>query len=144
MSNLYQCDDGSRRLLDVLTNNLSVHDLDGAKACLFTAPTSVDHTTALGSITEATFPGYARITLSAGNWPAASVSSHVAGSTYSTALTWTCTGGGAAQQVYGIYILDSTGTYLLYIATFAGAPYQMLNNGDQIQDTPTIQQESIY
>ena len=141
MATLYECDDAARRKLDNYTGAATDVDLDGAIVALFVLPsTAVSHSTALSAITEATFPGYSRITLS-GPWPASAVTAHVASTTWGSTLTWTCTGG-SPQTVYGLYVLDPSGTYLLYVANFDGGPYTMQNNGDQIKVTLTETQQS--
>ncbi len=73
--------------------------------------TPVDGST-LGDFTEATFTGYAAVTLVAGTFPASSIVSNEAVTTYPTAPTFTCTGGGG-QTVYGWYAEGATtGTVL--------------------------------
>lgn len=143
MANLYQCDDGIKRELDNYSGFATHVDLVNCIAALFTSPTSVTHATTLGALTEATFPGYARITLSSA-WPAATVTAHLASTQYPSTLLWTCTGGAGAQNIYGIYVLDPSATLLLYVATFDSPPYVMVNNGDQIAATLVIQGASIY
>lgn len=85
-----------------------------------------------GTYTEAVFPGYSAITLTAGTWGAASAGTI----TYGAQLTYTCTGGGS-DSIYGYYVTNAGGT-LLYSERDAGAPFAVANNGDAIKLTPTI------
>lgn len=140
---LYQNDDGIKRQLDFYTGAGGAADLNGGKCRLCTAPTSFTHSKVFGDFAEATFNGYAAVTLSSANWPAASVSAHVASAVYAVTITFTCTGGGSPETVYGFYITDSGNTKLLYCSGLDGGPYTIQNNGDKVEITLTVQQQSI-
>jgi hypothetical protein len=51
-------------------------------------------------------------------------------------ITWTFTG--AAGNVYGFYIVGRTSGTLKWAERFSNAPYNIVNNGDQIKITPKI------
>ena len=144
MANGIQTDKRSQRILDNYTGAGAEQDLNGALVGLFLLPTTLTDSLTLAGITEASFPGYARITLSSAHWPASSVAAHVASSTYGIPLVWICTGGSSAQTVYGLFVMDGSGTYLLDAILFDSGPYVMVNNGDTVTETYTVSQYSEY
>jgi hypothetical protein len=81
--------------------------------------TPADSDTA-GTYTEATFPGYAAITLTGASWNAAASGSI----SYSAQQTFTCSGT-ATDDIYGYYITQATSGTLVY-------------SGDAIKITPAI------
>jgi len=51
--------------------------------------------------------------------------------------TWTFTG--SVGPVAGYYVVNSTAAVMLWSEQFTGGPYNIVNSGDQIKLTPTIQ-----
>ena len=133
-----------QRMLDTYAGHATEQDLSNAYAILFNAPTTVSDSTVIGSLTESSFPGYARILLSSAHWPGSTVTAHIASATYALPLVWTCTGGSGAQTVYGMALIDNTGTFLIAATLFDSGPYTMVNNGDTITETLTLANQSKY
>ena len=86
-----------------------------------------------GTYTEATFTGYASITLTGASWGAAS-----AGTISFAQQTFTSSAAQATQQIYGYYCTQVTSGVLVYSERFSDGPYPIANNGDLIKVTPTI------
>jgi len=83
--------------------------------------------------TEATFGGYAGITLTGASWGAASSGTI----TYGSQQTFTCNAT-ATDDIYGYYVVQSVSGTLLYSERDANAPLAIRNSGDAIKITPTI------
>jgi hypothetical protein len=128
---------GNQRLLQVLIagwGSLTMH--------LYQNNVTPSPGTVLGNLTEATFPGYSPQAVS--NWAApAPDGSGVRYMTQATAVTFTFTGTGATNNIYGYYITDASNN-LLWAEYFAGAPIVMQNPGQQIQVTPVFTDRSEY
>lgn len=101
---------------------------------LFVSNTTPSDTDTAGTYTEATFPGYAAITLTGASWGAASAGTI----TYGSQQTFSCTGGGASESVYGYYITQASSGILMWSERDASAPFTVVNSGDQVKLTPTI------
>jgi hypothetical protein len=85
--------------------------------------------------TEATFTGYAAITLTGSSWTTtAGAPSHV---DYAQ-QTFTSSAGSQSQSIYGYYLTQVTSGKLVYAERFSDGPYVIVNNGDAIRVTPTI------
>lgn len=113
---------------------------------LFTNNVTVSKATILSNLTQCTsglVPGYAPVLLSGASWGTVGVTSHLASSAAAAAFTFTCTGGGTSTQVYGGYITDSSNTYLLACWNFSAGPYTLFNNGDEVECTPTMTEQSL-
>jgi len=81
------------------------------KVLLFTAPTSLSGSTVYADFTEVTvgaLPGYARVTLTPGNW-VLSFTSPVARGVYPT-ITWSFSANAGVTTIYGYAVVDETGT----------------------------------
>lgn len=144
MANLILVDEMLAELLDEQTGHSSSHAYDGGKAMLYKSNTTITTGTVKADLTEADFAGYAQITLAAGNFPGASVSGHVASSTYSVTLTWTRSTTGTSQTVYGMAILNSAGTKIIAAGPFDSGPYVVTNSGDAINETLTVRRSSEF
>lgn len=128
---------------DVLANEGSIPALDDIQTplanwrwILFSNLYIPVNTTTWAALTECTFPGYGRIN-AAYNAPIAGAVDG-AQSTH-PAITFTCTGGGAAQNVYGYALVDTTvGTKVLFAQQVPAAPKVMVNNGDSVTLTPLM------
>ena len=94
--------------------------------------TPADTDTAV-TYTEATFGGYAAISLTGASWNAASAGSI----TYSAQQTFTANGV-SSNSIYGYYVVQAVSGILMWSERDASAPFVMANNGDKIQLTPTI------
>jgi hypothetical protein len=84
--------------------------------------------------TEATFTGYADVTLSSASWTITSGNPTTA--SYAT-QTFARTSTGTAQTVYGYYVLRVSDSELMWFEYFPG-PVIVEFNGDQIQITPRL------
>jgi hypothetical protein len=75
----------------------------------------------LGDFTEADFDGYAQQDVIPANWPAPTTAGGVAQSIYGPGvLEFDCNSG--SQNVYGYYVVDATGTIVLWAERLPGAP----------------------
>lgn len=86
-----------------------------------------------GTYTEATFTGYAGITLTGATWNAAAAGTIA----YSAQQTFTCSGA-SSNNIYGYYVTQSASGVLLYSERDASAPFAITNSGDAVKITPTI------
>lgn len=100
---------------------------------LYKSNTTPSDTDTAATYTEATFPGYAAITLTGASWNAAS-SGTIA---YSAQQTFTCTST-STDDIYGYFVVQAVSGTLLYSERDAAAPFAVRNNGDAIKITPTI------
>lgn len=110
---------GELNVLDILR---AAFNAGGLLMGLFQNNLTPGDTTVLGDITEATFSGYARQAL-AGFGAATTVSGRA--STTGSACSWTRGAGGTSNSIYGYYVLDSTGTKLLWIERDPNGPVSM-------------------
>lgn len=102
---------------------------------LFKSNTTPGESDTAASYTEADFIGYAAITLTGASW---SVTPGAPTSAASALQTFTSSAGSQNQNVYGYYVTQaSTGT-LMFAERFTDGPYNIANNGDNIEVTPTV------
>lgn len=94
--------------------------------CLYKNNVTPTVTDVLGTYTEATFTGYASVTLLGGTW---AVGSGPVIATYAT-QTFTSTANQTLQQIYGYYL--KRGANLVFAERFTDGPYSIVNNGDSI------------
>lgn len=87
---------------------------------LYTVDITLDDATVLADFTEATFTGYSEYPIDNSLWTNSTLISNVAYLEYTPAPVFTCTGG-AAQTVYGWYLVDGTTGHVLACAKFASA-----------------------
>ena len=85
----------------------------------------------LADFTEASFTGYAAVTLDPADFATATITSDVAYSTNSVTPTFTCTGGGG-QTVYGWYAEGSTSGKVLAAQKFDAARVIVAGSGEAI------------
>ena len=98
--------------------------------CLFKSNTTPGNTDTLATYTEADFTGYSAATLTGGSWV-------VTGNPITYAKqTFTSSAGSQNQDVYGYYL--KAGTDLIYAERFTDGPYNIANNGDKIEVTPSL------
>lgn len=98
--------------------------------CLYKSDTTPGNTDTLATYTEADFTGYSAATLTGGSWV-------VTGNPVTYAKqTFTSSAGSQNQDVYGYYL--KAGTDLIYAERFSDGPYNIANNGDKIEVTPSL------
>lgn len=139
---MYINDKGSETILSAQLGVSSSLFANG-KLRLFQNNVLCSDSTLLSAFVEANFPGYAAITWASGDWNAITITAHVANTTPVSAFAFECTGGGSSQNIYGWYLTDSTGAYLLACCTFAAGPYPVVNNGDAVNCEPTMTGQSV-
>lgn len=124
-------DVGENLVLDMIVNKTAPQNLS---LRLFASNTTPADTDTAVTYTEATFAGYAAITLTGATWNSAASGSI----SYSAQQTFTRSSTGVTENIYGYYVTQVTSTILLYSERDAAAPVAMTNNGDNIKITPTI------
>jgi hypothetical protein len=139
---LFINDDGLKRALDIKTG-AGGGSLGTGTLRLFTAPTSVSQPNVLGDFTEATFAGYSPPTLIGPTWAVATLTAHVASSTYGANVTFTRSTTGAPQSIFGWFLTDAAKTKLYACALFASGPFTVTNAGDSITVVPTLTEQSL-
>lgn len=124
-------DVGENIALEALVNKTAPQNL---VLRLYSNNITPSDTDVAGTYTEATFAGYAAITLTGASWNAAAAGSI----TYGSQQTFTRTSTGAPENIYGYYCTQITSGILAYSERDGAAPFAVTNNGDQIRITPTI------
>ena len=104
-------------VLRLYSNNITPSDTDTA-----------------GTFTEATFAGYAAITLTGASWNAAAAGSI----TYGSQQTFTRSSTGAGENIYGYYVTQLTSGLLVYAERDGAAPFVVTNQDDAVKITPAI------
>jgi len=90
---------------------------------LFTNNPTFSQATVWADMTEATFTGYSRVTLTRATWTAATIISGRAVSTWDTVpVQWTCTG--SPQTIYGAAILEPVSNKVRKAEKFASPVVQ--------------------
>lgn len=133
------------RSADIVVPNASevilLDDLMGAEASditcrLFTAPSTVDSATVIGSFTEASFSGYAAQALT---FAAATTNAGGRAQSDATQVTFTLDADISPVDVIGFYVTDASGTELFFCAVFleddVATPITVENDGDNIKVT---------
>lgn len=87
----------------------------------------------VGDFTEATFSGYAAITLTGASWTLTTADPAVADYAQQT-----FTASAAGNSVYGYYVTNNAGTVLMWAERFTDGPYTITGNGDVVKVTPTF------
>ena len=123
-------DVGENAILAMLVNKTAPQD---QYIRLFKNNITPADTDTAGTYTEATFPGYAQISLGGASWGTPSGGSI----TYGSQQTWTCSGT-ATDDIYGYYVVQQSSGILLWSERDASAPVAVRNSGDIIKVTPTI------
>ena len=107
---------GQNQLLKLYQNNITPSDTDTA-----------------ATYTEATFTGYAAISLTGASWGAAAAGTI----TYSAQQTFTSSGV-VSNTIYGYYIVQAVSGILMWSERDVSAPFTVANIGDAVKLTPTI------
>jgi hypothetical protein len=102
---------------------------------LFESNTTPAETDVVGTYTEATFTGYAAVTLTGASW---TVTGGAPSSAAYAQQTFTSSAGSQAKNVYGYYLTRLSSADLVYAERFSDGPYAIVNNGDSVKVTPTI------
>ena len=136
MSNGIISDYGVQKGLDALD---TATPWSTAKVRLFTNNHTPTDSDTVANYTEATFSGYAAVTI--GAFPASAVAAHVASSSPPT-ITFTLTAG--TQNIYGVYITDAAGTNLLGAVLDPNAPVTLNTTTNTYQVTLTLSLQSQF
>ena len=83
---------------------------------------------------EATFTGYAAVTLTRAGWGTPSTVGGQASSTYGTVASWTC--GATGNTIHGYYVLGATSGTLLWAEAFSST--RIMAEGDILNLTPVF------
>lgn len=124
-------DTGENIALEALVNKTAPQNL---VLKLYSNNITPSDTDVAGTYTEATFAGYSAITLTGASWNAASGGSIA----YGSQQTFTRSSTGAAENIYGYFVVQATSGTLVYSERDASAPFAVTNNGDAVKITPTI------
>lgn len=120
---------GENLVLEMIVNKTAAQNL---VLKLYSSNTTPSETDTAGTYTEATFSGYAALTLTGSSWGAAS------GSIAYAQQTFTHDGGGVSNSIYGYFVVQATSGILLYAERDGSAPFTLTNVGDNVKLTPTI------
>jgi hypothetical protein len=124
----------------LIAADLKTNFLDGSKLWLYQNDYTPNPNTALADLIVADYAGFAAKTIAA--WGTAFVD--VNGEVISLAPleTFTCTGGGMTNTIYGCYLTDATGAILTFAARF-DAPFGMAISTDAIPFVPRFLYGSV-
>ena len=125
---LVVCDGGELIALKALVNHTAQSTNLTLK--LYKSDTTPGNTDTAGTYTEADFTGYSAATLTGASWV-------VTGNPVTYAKqTFTSSAGSQNQNVYGYFIV--AGAALIYAERFSDGPYNIANDGDKIEVTPSL------
>jgi len=125
---LVVCDGGELIALKALVNHTAQSTNLTLK--LYKSDTTPGNTDTAGTYTEADFTGYSAATLTGASWV-------VTGNPVTYAKqTFTSSAGSQNQNVYGYFIV--AGAALIYAERFTDGPYNIANDGDKIEVTPSL------
>lgn len=125
---------GEQELLDkAIKDALSVDE--NYQLRLYTAVSpALGESTVTAHFTQATFTGYAQITLTRASAAAASTAAGVTSTSWAQ-QSWT--NSGSAQTILGYYVVGATSGVTLWAEEFAAS--RTLNTGDSLQLTPRLE-----
>lgn len=123
-------DVGENIVLGALVNKTAPQDL---VLRLFKNNITPADTDTAATYTEATFSGYAAITLAGASWNAPASGSIA----FSAQQSFICSGA-ASESVYGYYLTQLSSGLLVWSERDASAPFPIANSGDTVRLTPTI------
>jgi len=115
--------------------------LEDAELCLFQNNYTPINTSVLGDFVEADFDGYARITLTGWSAPALNVDNKA--ETSLAAQIFTMTGSTTPNDIYGVFVVSSTGA-LLYAEVDPSGPVTMDTDGQFYGYVPRFTNESEF
>jgi hypothetical protein len=122
---------GENIALEALVNKTAAQNL---VLRLYSNNITPSDTDVAGTYTEATFAGYASITLVGATWNAAAAGSIA----YSAQQTFTRSSTGTLENIYGYYCTQLASGVLVYSERDGAAPFAITNSGDNVKITPTI------
>lgn len=125
-------DVGEVLALKAFLNNTAGQD---QKLKLYSNNITPAETDTAATYTEAAWTGYAFAALAGGTW---SFTSGAPSHADYAQQTFTSSAGSQSAANYGYFVVQTTSGVLMWAERFAGAPYTIVNNGDNIQVTPTI------
>lgn len=123
-------DVGENKILEHIVNKTAPENL---VLRLYKNNITPSDTDTAATYTEATFTGYAAITLTGASWNAAAAGSI----TYGSQQTFTCSAV-AVDDIYGYYITEITSGVLIWSERDGAAPFAIRVSGDAVKITPTI------
>lgn len=133
MAALVFCEDGLVYALDALT---TAFNADGVVCRLFQNNHTPVEGDDISDYTEADFSGYAPVTI--GPWDAAAIVSGKAEADATTPCAFANTTGAVGNDIYGYYVTDSGGTFLIYAQAASSPPIDMNTAGQSLTVTPRI------
>ena len=99
---------------------------------LYISDTTPAETDTAATYTEATFTGYAAITLTPANWV---ITEGAPGDATYPQQTFTSSANQTPQTVYGYYLTRVTSGRIAWAERFPSGPYVIANNGDNVKVT---------
>lgn len=108
---------------------------ESPKLKLYSSNTTPAETDTDATYTEATFAGYAAITLTGSSW---TVTGGAPTSASYAQQTFTRSSTGATENQYGYFVVQATAGVLMWAERFSDGPYAVTNNGDNVKITPAI------
>lgn len=130
------CNNGENRMLALLVNKTG-YSLADMTLRLYKNDVTPAETDTAATFTEATFTGYAAVSLASADWtltPGAPSSAACAQKTFTSSADQ------ALQTIYGYYLTENGGGTLVAAERFS-ASVGIISNGDNIKVTPTITQD---
>ena len=126
---------GAQEALSRWLNKSATGDV---KLKLYQSNTTPGETDTVATYTQATFTGYAAITLTGASWTV--TNADPASASYAQ-QSFTSSAGAQNQNVYGYFVTNSADTVLLWAERFTDGPYNVVNNGDVVKVTPVFTQD---
>ena len=118
---------------DLLTYGLNKSAAENVVLRLYQSNTTPAETDTAVTYTEATWTGYAAITLTGASWAVAEGAPSEA--SYAQ-QTFTSSAGAQNQNNYGYYMTRLTSGRIAWAERFPSGPYTIIDNGDNIKVTP--------
>lgn len=125
-------DDGEGLALANFLNKTAPQD---QKLCLYSNNITPAETDTAATYTISAWTGYADIALTGATW---TVTQGAPSHADYAQQTFTSTAGSQSAANYGYFVKQTTSGKIMWAERFAGAPYTIVNNGDNIQITPVI------
>lgn len=120
---------------DLLSFGLNKSTPENVVLRLFQNNITPAETDTAATYTEATFTGYAALTLTGASW---TVNEGAPTEAVYAQQTFTGTGAAMNQNQYGYYLTRVTSGRIAWAERFSDGPYLINNNGDNIKVTPRI------
>jgi len=127
--------EGTKRFFDIVLNNITQENLT---LKLFKSNTTPAEDDTASTYTEATFTGYAAVTLTLGSWTVTLGSGATKTLAAYAQQTFTSSANQTTENEYGYYIVGATSNKLYWAERFTSGPFPIANNGDTIKVTPQI------